>query len=44
MNSQAEFWIKIGHLAGQNPNVIYEQIIEREKKSQNITTKKLINE
>ena len=44
INSQAEFWIKIGRIAEQNPTLTYEQIIEREKKKQNITTTKLINE
>ncbi|EWH09204.1 hypothetical protein DS2_13624 [Catenovulum agarivorans DS-2] len=44
INSQAEFWMKIGRMAEQNPTLTYEQIIEREKKKQNITTMKLINE
>ncbi|GAA6205940.1 MULTISPECIES: ParD-like family protein [Thalassotalea] len=44
INSQAEFWMKIGRVAEQNPTMTYEQIIEREKKNQNIETMKLINE
>ncbi len=44
INSQAEFWMKIGRIAEQNPTMTYEQIIEREKKNQNISTMKLINE
>lgn len=44
INSQAEFWMKIGRIAEQNPTLTYEQIIEQEKKKQNIATMKLINE
>ncbi|MBU1309586.1 MAG: ParD-like family protein [Gammaproteobacteria bacterium] len=44
INSQAEFWMKIGRLAEQNPTLTYEQIIEQEKKNQNVTMMKLINE
>ena len=44
INSQAEFWMKIGRIAEQNPTLTFEQIIEREKKKQNITNMKLINE
>ncbi len=44
INSQAEFWMKIGRIAEQNPTLTYEQIIEREKQKQNITNIKLINE
>ncbi|MDO6446226.1 ParD-like family protein [Colwellia sp. 1_MG-2023] len=44
INSQAEFWMKIGRIAEQNPTMTYEQIIEREKQNQNIATMKLINE
>ena len=44
INSQAEFWMKIGRLAEQNPTLTYEQIIEQEKKNQNITTMKLVND
>ncbi|WP_026052675.1 ParD-like family protein [Gayadomonas joobiniege] len=44
INSQAEFWMKIGRIAEQNPSLTYEQIIEREKEKQNITRVKLDNE
>ena len=44
INSQAEFWMKIGRLAEQNPTLTYEQIIEQEKRSQNVTTIKLVNQ
>ena len=44
INSQAEFWMKIGRLAEQNPTLSYEQIIEQEKRIQNVTTVKLVNE
>lgn len=44
INSQAEFWIKIGRLAEQNPTLNFEQIIEREKQLQNVTTVRLANE
>ena len=44
MNSQAEFWIKIGRLAEQNPTLSYAEILEREMKSQNVTSVRLVNE
>ncbi|MCC2605794.1 ParD-like family protein [Planctobacterium marinum] len=44
INSQAEFWLKIGRLAEQNPKLTYEQILEREMLAQNVTTIRLINE
>ncbi|GAC12794.1 ParD-like family protein [Aliiglaciecola lipolytica] len=44
INSQAEFWIKIGRLAEQNPTLTYEQILEREMRQKNVTTVKLVNE
>lgn len=44
INSQAEFWMKIGRLAEQNPQLTYEQILEREKQQQNVTTVRLVNE
>ncbi|WP_416305139.1 ParD-like family protein [Neptunicella sp. SCSIO 80796] len=44
INSQAEFWLKIGRLAEQNPTLNYEQILEREMKNQNVTSVRLINE
>lgn len=44
INSQAEFWLKIGRIAEQNPKLTYEQIIEREMRSQNVTSVRLVNE
>lgn len=44
INSQAEFWLKIGRLAELNPTLTYEQILEREMRSQNVATVTLINE
>ncbi|MBN2606971.1 MAG: ParD-like family protein [Thiotrichales bacterium] len=44
INSQAEFWLKIGRIAEQNPKLTYEQIIERELRLQNVTSVRLINE
>lgn len=44
MNSQAEFWMKIGRLAEQNPTLNYEEIIEREMRLQNVASVRLINE
>jgi len=44
INSQAEFWLKIGRLAEQNPTLNFEEIIEREMRSQNVTSARLINE
>ncbi|HBF07073.1 MAG TPA: hypothetical protein DHW71_12995 [Gammaproteobacteria bacterium] len=44
MNSQAEFWMKIGRLAEQNPTLTYEQILQRELRQQNIQSVRLVNE
>ncbi|AXR06026.1 ParD-like family protein [Salinimonas sediminis] len=44
INAQAEFWLKIGRLAEQNPTLTYEQIIEREMRSQNVFTVRLASE
>ncbi|MDO6427732.1 ParD-like family protein [Thalassotalea sp. 1_MG-2023] len=44
INSQAEFWLKIGRLAEQNPTLSYEQIIEREMRSEKVTSVRLISE
>ena len=44
MNSQAEFWLKIGRLAEQNPTLTYEQILQREMRQQNIVPARLVNE
>lgn len=44
INAQAEFWLKIGRLAEQNPTLTYEQIIEQEMRSQNVFTVRLASE
>ncbi|MEP1449048.1 MAG: ParD-like family protein [Paraglaciecola sp.] len=44
INSQAEFWIKIGRLAEQNPTMTYEEILKREMQTQNVTSVRLVNE
>ncbi len=44
INSQAEFWMKIGRLAEQNPTLNYEEILEREMRSQNVTSVRLVSE
>ncbi|WP_296043418.1 ParD-like family protein [uncultured Alteromonas sp.] len=44
MNSQAEFWMKIGRLAEQNPSLTYEQILEQEMRQQKVQKVRLINE
>ncbi|QJR79899.1 ParD-like family protein [Alteromonas pelagimontana] len=44
INSQAEFWLKIGRLAEQNPTLNYDEILEREKRMQNVASVRLVNE
>ena len=44
INSQAEFWLKIGRLAEQNPTLNFEEILEREMRSRNVTSVRLISE
>ncbi|WP_414830923.1 ParD-like family protein [Alteromonas sp. H39] len=44
INSQAEFWMKIGRLAEQNPTLTYEQILKREMQNNNISTVRLVSE
>jgi len=44
INSQAEFWMKVGRIAEQNPTLTYEQIIEREMRSQNVESVRMVNE
>ena len=44
INSQAEFWMKIGRLAEQNPSLTYEQILEQEMRQQIVQKVRLINE
>lgn len=44
INSQAEFWMKIGRLAEQNPTLTFEQILEQEMRQQKVNKARLINE
>ena len=44
MNSQAEFWMKIGRLAEQNPSLTYEQIREQEMRQRKVKKVRLANE
>ncbi|NVK55586.1 MAG: ParD-like family protein [Alteromonadaceae bacterium] len=44
INSQAEFWMKIGRLAEQNPTLTYEQILATEMREQNVTSVRLVHE
>ena len=44
INSQAEFWLKIGRLAEQNPTLTYEDILEREMRLQKVVSVRLVNE
>ena len=44
INSQAEFWMKIGRLAEQNPSLTYEQILEQEMRQQKVNRVRLVNE
>ncbi|MGS0627993.1 MULTISPECIES: ParD-like family protein [Photorhabdus] len=36
INSQAEFWIKIGMLAELNPNLTFSEIIQQQFKKENM--------
>ena len=44
INSQAEFWLKIGRLAEQNPELTYEQLLEQEMRKQKVTSVRIVNE
>ena len=44
INAQAEFWLKIGRLAEQNPSLNYAEILEREMRNQQVNTVRLIND
>ncbi|MGB0300167.1 MAG: ParD-like family protein [Alteromonas oceani] len=44
INSQAEFWMKIGRLAEQNPSLTYEQILEQEMRQRKVKKVRLANE
>jgi hypothetical protein len=38
INSQAEFWIKVGMLAETNPGMSYQQILKRELERADVRT------
>ncbi len=44
INSQAEFWIKIGMLAEFNPELTFNQIIRLELRKKKVSLKAIINE
>ncbi|WP_040502722.1 ParD-like family protein [Idiomarina xiamenensis] len=44
INAQAEFWLKIGRLAEQNPSLTYEQILALEMRAQAVTSVRLEHE
>ncbi|MBU3022040.1 ParD-like family protein [Aestuariibacter sp. A3R04] len=44
INSQAEFWLKIGRIAEQNPTLTYEQIIAQEMRAQQVALVRIGNE
>lgn len=44
INSQAEFWIKVGMLAETNPGLTYQQILARELDRADVRAGSLIDE
>ena len=44
INSQAEFWIKMGMLAELNPTLSFHEIIKKELLKENVTISEAINE
>ncbi len=44
INSQAEFWIKIGMLAELNPTLTYHQIIKKQLIKEQLTIAELLHE
>ena len=44
INSQADFWIKIGMLAELNPTLTYQQIIKQQLIKEKLTIAELIRE
>lgn len=44
INSQAEFWMKFGRLAEQNPTLTFEELLEREMRNQNVVSVRAANE
>lgn len=44
INSQAEFWIKMGMLAELNPSLTFNEIIHQQLKKENVSLQGVINE
>lgn len=44
INSQAEFWIKMGMLAELNPSLTFNEIIRQQLKNENVSLQGVINE
>lgn len=44
INSQAEFWIKMGMLAELNPTLSYQEILKEQLLAEKITISEAINE
>lgn len=44
INSQAEFWIKMGMLAELNPSLTFNEIIHQQLKNENVSLQGVINE
>lgn len=44
INSQAEFWIKVGMLAETNPGMSYQQILTRELERADVRARSLIDD
>jgi len=44
INSQADFWIKIGMLAELNPTLTYQQIIKQQLIKEKLTIAELLRE
>lgn len=44
INSQAEFWIKVGMLAETNPGMTYQQILTRELERADVRAGSLVND
>lgn len=44
INSQAEFWIKMGMLAEFNPSLTFNEILHQQLKKENVSLQGVINE
>lgn len=44
INSQAEFWIKVGMLAETNPGMTYQQILTRELERADVRARSMIDD